>query len=143
MPFEFLDDITVADCALRAWGSSVEEMCRELSVALCTVMVENPSAVQNKTYRKIELEAQELEMLVFGMLDELIYLKDAENLLLRVESVSIERSDTGYRMNAAARGERIDRSRHRMGVDVKAVTLQAFTVEQTERGWQTEVVLDI
>ena len=37
----------------------------------------------------------------------------------------------------------IDAGRHELIVDVKAVTLHRFKVEQTPRGWETLVILDI
>jgi len=44
---------------------------------------------------------------------------------------------------ALACGEEIDRGRHRLVVDVKAVTLFNLRVERDDKGWKATVVLDI
>ena len=46
-------------------------------------------------------------------------------------------------LHATAIGEQLDPQRHQMRVDVKAVTLHRFRVEQTEQGWEAFVILDI
>ena len=46
-------------------------------------------------------------------------------------------------MTAEAYGEVIDRERHELLVDVKAVTMHHFKVEETAEGWTATVVLDI
>ncbi len=47
-----------------------------------------------------------------------------------------------YRLEAEIVGETLDPERHCYGVDVKAVTLYAFTVELRDDGWFARVVLD-
>ena len=44
---------------------------------------------------------------------------------------------------ASAWGEAIDPGRHRLRVDVKAVTLHGFSVQSTTDGWEARVILDI
>ena len=73
-----------------------------------------------------------------------MYFKDAEGLLLRVPEVRISGGDGGaFVLEAEARGEPLDPARHRLQVDVKAVTLHRLRVERTERGWEAFVVLDV
>ena len=43
-------------------------------------------------------------------------------------------------LHATAIGEQLDPQRHQMRVDVKAVTLHRFRVEQTEQGWEAFVI---
>jgi SHS2 domain-containing protein len=40
-------------------------------------------------------------------------------------------------------GERIDRQRHVLVADVKAVTLQGLRVEHTGARWEAQVTLDV
>ena len=55
----------------------------------------------------------------------------------------IRRRDGALVLEAEARGEPLDPLRHRLQADVKAVTLHRLRVEQTARGWEASVVLDI
>jgi len=143
MPYHYLEDIAIADVAFEARGRSLEEMFAASADALLNVMVADPAAVRESEEVNIRLENRDLEMLLFDLLCELVFYKDSRLLLLRVKSASIELLDDNYTLTAVARGERIDPSRHPLTVDVKAVTLHRFTVEETAEGWRSEVVLDI
>jgi SHS2 domain-containing protein len=82
-------------------------------------------------------------MLLFDLLQELIFLKDAERLLLRMRQLEIEEKDEELFLHGIAEGEPLDAERHHQRADVKAVTLHDFSVEQTEGGWKARVLLDI
>jgi len=93
--------------------------------------------------RRIRLEAAEPDLLLHDLLEELVYLKDAESLLLLLDSCRVEQEGGRWLLEAVAIGERIDPERHRLGVDVKAVTWHRFEVSQHDGGWQATVVLDV
>ncbi len=76
-------------------------------------------------------------------LQELIYFKDAERLLLRARDARIEERDEKYFLKAEAAGEPLDAARHHQRADVKAVTLHGFSVEKDDGGWKARVLLDI
>jgi SHS2 domain-containing protein len=143
MPYEFVDELTVADIAFRAWGHDLEETFVAAADAVMNAMVENLDAIQPRATRTLRVEHEALDMLLFNFLQELIYYKDAEQLLLRVPQVRIADDRQPYTLDATAVGEPIDPNRHRMRVDVKAVTLHHFALIQTERGWEATVILDI
>jgi SHS2 domain-containing protein len=82
-------------------------------------------------------------MLLFEFLQELIYYKDAEKLLLRVDELDIREEGRHHVLKGAALGEKLDPGRHHQRADVKAVTLHRFQLEKTERGWEVLVILDI
>jgi SHS2 domain-containing protein len=143
MPFRFLEDIAIADVAFEAKGKTREEMFIAAADALMNVMVADLETVRIAETVTFSLENQALEMLLFNFLNELIFYKDARALLLRVSSVNINLADAHFTLTAEAGGERPDPARHLLAVDVKAVTLHRFRVEETDEGWLAEVVLDI
>lgn len=143
MPYEFLEDVATADIAFRAWGQGLEETFAAAADATINVMVEELDSVQGREEREFNLQNDALDMLLFDFLQELIYYKDSERLLLRVPQIQIEKKDKIYLLRATARGERLDPDRHHTRVDVKAVTLHRFQLEQTDRGWEASVILDI
>jgi SHS2 domain-containing protein len=143
MPYEFLEDVATADIAFRAWGKDVEETFVAAADAVMNVMVEDLDAIQPREERQLTADNEALDMLLFEFLQMLVYYKDAELLLLRVPQVRIAPRDGGYRLEATARGERLDANRHRMRVDVKAVTLHRFSLQQSEGGCEASVILDI
>jgi SHS2 domain-containing protein len=143
MPYEFVDELTVADIAFRAWGRDVEETFVAAADAVLNAMVEDLETIQPQETRVLNVEHEALDLLLFNFLQELVYYKDAEQLLLRVQQLRIADDGQPYTLQATAAGERIDPERHHMQVDVKAVTLHRFALTQTEAGWEAAVVLDI
>jgi SHS2 domain-containing protein len=143
MPYEYMDELTVADMAFRAWGQSLEETFVAAADAVMNAMVEELESIRPQEARTLSLEHEALDLLLFNFLQELIYYKDAEQLLLRIQQLEIPSGQSPYSLQATAVGERIDTGRHAMRVDVKAVTLHHFTLTQTEAGWEATVIVDI
>ena len=77
------------------------------------------------------------------MLNELVFLKDAQRLLLRIESITFSQDKSMHRAQVAAYGEIINPARHRLLIDVKAATLHRLAVEHDDHSWKACVVLDI
>jgi len=143
MPFTFLDDIATSDAAFEATGRTVEELFVAAADATMNVMVADLNTIAKKEFRTIRVEADALDMLLFELLQELIFFKDAERLLLRVPEVRIDSTDDHFVLSAEAYGEELDAQVHDLVVDVKAVTLHRYRVEKTGRGWEAMVILDI
>lgn len=143
MPYRYLDDIATADAAFEAKGATIEEMFTAAADATMNVMVEDLESIQARINKRFDLEADDWEMLLFALLQELIFFKDAERLLLRVLNVEVGEDGSRTRLVAETAGEEIDASRHALIVDVKAVTLHKYCVEQTHEGWKATVILDI
>jgi SHS2 domain-containing protein len=143
MSYRYRDDLTMADVAFEAQGRTLEEMFASAWDATLEVMIEDPSAIQVKLRKDIALEDQSLDLLLCNFLQELIYYKDAEGLLLRLESCRIDAEEEPIRLQAVSVGEPIDPQRHRMGTDVKAVTFHRFSLSKDTDFWRCTVVLDV
>ena len=143
MSYEFLEDIAIADIAFRAWGENLEELFKAAGDATINAMIDNLEAIELKETRTFSLENDALDMLLFNFLQEFIYYKDSELLLLRAQQIQIEEKNGEYHLSAVTQGETLDRDRHEERVDVKAVTLHRFQLEKTDDGWTAMVILDI
>ena len=143
MPYEYLEEFGTADIAFEATGRDLPALFRDAADATTNVMIDNIEAIQSRQTRRIELSNDKLDMLLFDLLQELIFLKDAERLLLRMREVQIGERDENYFVKATAEGELLDAERHHQRADVKAVTLHDFSVERMEGGWKARVLLDI
>jgi SHS2 domain-containing protein len=143
MSYEFLEDIAIADIAFRAWGENLEEVFIAAGDATVNAMIDNLDAIALKETRTFSLENDALDLLLFNFLQEFLYYKDSEQLLLRAQQVQIEEKDGEYHLTAVTQGEMLDCDRHEQGVDVKAVTLHRFQLEKTDDGWTAMVILDI
>src|SRR5438045_6431538 len=129
MPYRYLEEIGTADIAFEATGRDLPELFRAAADATTNVMIDNIEAIQPRETRHIELSNDRLDMLLFDLLQELIFLKDAERLLLRIREVQIDERDEIYVVKATDEGEPVDAERHHQRADGKAVTLHAFSGE--------------
>lgn len=143
MPFKFLEDIATADIAFRAWGKTREEMFASAADAVMRTMIEDLAAIEVRQTKTVRLQSDSLEMLLFEFLQEFIFFKDAEQLLLRPQKIEIHSAQGLFHLDARLAGEVLESKRHPQNVDVKAVTLHRFSVRQTPAGWEASVVLDI
>ena len=143
MPYRFHDEISTADVAFEAWGETLEELFISGAAALLRTMTAAPEQVERQQELDIRLEQDELDLLFFSFLQELIFFKDARKLLLHADRVQIEEREGTFTLEAAVSGEQIDAGRHRLLVDVKAVTLHRFKVAFVGNVWKAVVVLDV
>jgi len=143
MPYQYLEDVGVADIAFVATGRDLSELFTAAADATMNVMIENLNAIEPRETRQIELSNDSIEMLLFDFLQELIYFKDAKRLLLRACETQIEQKGEAYVLKAKVAGERLDDTRHQQRADVKAVTLHGFSVKKRDGGWKAKVLLDI
>ena len=145
MPYRYREDVAIADVAFEAWGATIEEMFVAAADATLNAMVTDLNAIARVDRRTLEAAAEEVDMLLFQLLQELIFYKDAERLLLRVTEVTIEERPGHFLLSAEACGEELDPTRHDLIVDVKAVTLHRFKVEPAAggEGWEAFVILDV
>ena len=135
--FETFDH--TADIGLRVEAASLEELFVEAARGLMSLLVENVDDVRPIAEESISLVGSEVDYLLFDWLNELLFLFESRSLLFGEFVVRID--DAG--LTATMRGEPCDRSRHRMAHEVKAVTYHGLSVDQTESGWRTELILDI
>jgi SHS2 domain-containing protein len=143
MSYEYLEEIGTADIAFEVSGRDLAELFSDAADAMLNVMIDNLEEVQPRETRRIELANDKLDMLLFDLLQELIFFKDAERLLLRVREVQIVEQNENYLFKGMGEGEQLDAERHHQRADVKAVTLHDFFVERTDGGWKARVLLDI
>jgi SHS2 domain-containing protein len=143
VPYKYLEDVGTADIAFEATGRDLPELFTAAADATMNVMIENLNAIEPRETRRIELKNDKIDMLLFDFLQELIYFKDAEQLLLRIREMQIDEKDGHYFLDVATEGERLDIVHHEQRADVKAVTLHNFQVEKIDGGWKASVLLDI
>ncbi|HZT81865.1 MAG TPA: archease [Gemmataceae bacterium] len=128
-----------ADLGLRARAPDLDALFAEAAVALFEAVVEDLSAVRPLQAVQVELAGDDLACLLFDWLKELLYRFDAEHLLFSRFEVHVR--DSG--LAGTAWGEPLDRSRHELLHEVKAITYHGLRVERTADGWLAEVIVDI
>lgn len=135
--FETFDH--TADIGLRVTAATLEELFVEAARGLTSLLVENIDDVRPSLTETIRLVGSETDYLLFDWLNELLFRFETRRLLCCEFVVRL--SDQG--LEATIRGEPSDPARHRLAHEVKAITYHGLSVQQTESGWQTELILDI
>lgn len=128
-----------ADLGLRISNDSLEGLFVDAARGMFSLIVPELPSVELRETVPITLNADASDYLLFDWLNELLYLFDAQRLLLAGFEVTLDENG----LSALAQGEVYDPSRHRLEHEVKAITYHDLTLEQTAKGWQAELIVDI
>ena len=139
--FCFVEGAT-SDLAFTASGESLSEVFHAAAAALLAATVERPEAVRPRRVRSLHFTDTDLELLLLRFLNELIYLRDAEGLVLQPARVAC-RADGQIELAAELAGELLDPVRHGLACDVKAATAHGLSLTRTGDAWQASVTLDV
>jgi SHS2 domain-containing protein len=143
MSWRFVDDLSVSDAGFEAEGAGLPELFQSAVDATLEVMVGDPARLRRRRSVHVRLEASDPAGLLFDLLQEVIYRKDAEGLFLRLADAAVTERGKRCVLDATLAGETLDRRRHGPGTDVKAVTLHRFEVVERAGRWRASVVLDV
>ena len=141
LDYEFVEGAT-SDLAFVARGETLEGAFAAAAEALLAATLDDPASVEEQERRRLVFDEPDLELLLLRFLNELVYLRDAEELLLHAGRLRIERNDRA-RLDAELWGEPIQPERHPLASEVKAVTAHALHVRATPHGWEASVTLDV
>jgi len=137
--YEFLTH--TADIKFCAWGDTLEEAFGAAACALLESMTKEH--IKPKVKKSVGVDGDDLESLLYNFLEEIIYLVDAENLIIGgVENMEISKEDVGgYILKCDLLGD--DAQNYDIGEHIKAVTYNDMEIKEGERGWEITVVLDV
>jgi tRNA nucleotidyltransferase (CCA-adding enzyme) len=128
-----------ADVGIRGMGPTREEAFEQAAVAL-TAVITNPSKVSAVEEVGVKCSAPDDELLLVDWLNGLLYEMGTRQMLFSRFEVKID----GSELVGRAWGEKIDVSRHRPVVEVKAATYTELSVRQDEQGaWVAQCVVDV
>ena len=128
-----------ADLGLRVRAADLDTLFAEAAEALFAAAVEDLSTVQPLQRYDVRLTGDDRVYLLFDWLNELLYQYDTRHLLFSRFEVQV----TNDGLIGSAWGEPLDRSRHELQHEVKAITYHGLKVEPVNGGWLAEVIVDI
>jgi SHS2 domain-containing protein len=128
-----------ADLGLRVRAADLNELFAEAGTALFAAIVDGIDTVRPDQPVDIHIEGTDLEYLLFDWLRELLYRFDAEHMVFSRFDVTVE----GGGLSAMSWGERLDRTRHVLSHEVKAITYHGLSVSEEGSEWVAEVIVDI
>jgi SHS2 domain-containing protein len=128
-----------ADLGLRVRAADLDTLFVEAAQCMFSAIVEDLATVRPLQKIDITLQGDEIDFLLFDWLRQLLYHFDAEHLLFGKFEVHV--TDAG--LTASAWGEPLDRARHNLEHEVKAITYHGLRVENLGNEWEAEVIVDI
>ena len=128
-----------ADVGLHIRGADGAQLFAEAGLGLFSLVCELDTVEERERY-ELAGEADGVEELLVGWLNDLVYLFEGEGVVCRRIEFP-EWSPTGYR--AELHGEPADPVRHGVRGVVKAATYHGLSVTHDEGGWDARVILDV
>lgn len=116
-----------ADMMVKATGSTLEECFGNAAFALFDQTVDL-SGIGTSEEIDISVSGIDDEDRLYSFLAEMLFIEDADNLILKEFEVRFE----GDNVLCKARGERLDRSKHRLRSEIKAVTYHNMNIDRDE-----------
>jgi SHS2 domain-containing protein len=126
-----------ADICIKAHGKTISEAFENAAVGMFDIITDN-SKIGIVGQYNIKLEAPDLEQLLVDWLSELLFLNSAKNLVFGSFKVSIDENH----LSAQVFGEEYDKYKHKMGIEIKAVTYHMLEVKDTEP-FYVKILFDI
>ena len=131
-----------ADVGLRVTGDDLDDLFRTAAEGVFDYIVVNRDAVRVASREPVEVRADEPAELLVIWLNELIFRCETRHSLYTMFDVRV--ADDGLSLRGEIGGEPIDRDRHVLDHEVKAVTHHARDLRRGDKGgWVAEVILDI
>lgn len=140
--FKILSDLTWADIAFEAYGKNYDELFNNAAEATFAQMVDLKT-VKPKEKKLITLSSDTIQGLLFDFLSELVYMKDTFYMLFNKFDSKVKESKGKFELKADLFGEEINLKRHKLGVDVKAVTWHLFQIKKEKSLYVSTIVLDV
>ena len=122
---------------LVAYGKSLAEAFANAAYGLFSLIVE-PNKIKEKESRKVTVQAQDAEGLLFNWINELIYIFEVERLLFKSFNIT---EFTGQSLEATCWGEKYDPCRHQLKTGVKSATYHMLKVDGEKN--RVQVIFDV
>ena len=126
-----------ADIGLRANGETLVEAFANAAIGMFSLMSELDKVGETQS-RQIDIEADDIEGLLFEWLNSLLYRFDVEMLLFKRFDI-IELEDK--KLSAICYGEKYDASRHSLRMGVKSATYHQLEVDREKN--RVQVIFDV
>ncbi|WP_435007326.1 archease [Tundrisphaera lichenicola] len=130
-----------ADVGLRVRGDSLDDLFRTAAEGLFDYVVANRIEVQVRQVEVLTLASDSTTDLLADWLAELIFRSETQHVLFTRFDVRV--AADGLSLTAEVGGEAIDRDRHTLDHEVKAVTRHGLSLEFVDGAWVAEMILDI
>ena len=130
-----------SDVGFEAYGNTLEELFANAAIATYSFMTDvDEIEEEEEGEREIEIKSEDLYSLMFDWLDEMIFMFEAESLVMKKFDIDVNSTD--FRIVGTCIGDKFDPYKHDSGIIIKAVTYNMMEIKRNEI-WHARVVLDV
>jgi SHS2 domain-containing protein len=133
--FELIEH--TADMGLAAYGKTLAEAFANAAYGMFSIIAELDD-VKEKDTRRIEINGDDKEGLLFEWLNSLLYYFDVEGLLFKKFDI-IEFDER--KLRADCKGEKYDPKRHHLKTGIKSATYYMLEVDKAKN--RVQVIFDV
>jgi SHS2 domain-containing protein len=135
--YEILDH--TADIGLKAYGENLSEAFSNAAKGMFDIITDK-SEIDTIGEYEVHLKAPDLEQLLVDWLSELLFLNTANNLVFGFFKVKVNKKKCT--LIAHVFGEKYNITKHKIGVEIKAVTYHILEVRK-KKPIYVQVLFDI
>lgn len=128
-----------SDLGIEASGPTIREAFEQAALGLMAVIAEM-AGLDAVEERRVVVEAQDYGNLLVRWLSEILYLYDGEDYLLKAANIE---TISPTKLTARLSGEKYQPEKHRLKLDVKAVTYHQLSVKTSDDTATVRVFFDI
>ena len=142
--FRYIDH--TADIQSQSWGRSLEEAFSQSALSLMAIITPNLNKITPEIKKKVKIEAEDKEALLFDFLSELLFIFDVDELVfkkIKIMHIQNVEGSSNYELEALLEGEKFDKSKHEIGTEVKAITYSFMEIIENKEKVEIKVVFDI
>ena len=137
--FNYPEGGPTADLLVEARGATLGEAFSYLALGMFDTITPL-DGISEKEEFSLDAKGQDLESLLFNLMDEFLYWNDVEFLVPK--KIKIELDLENFTASAKCIGERFSSETHEVGIAVKAVTFHMMDIRKVDDDWIVRMVFD-
>ncbi|MCX7785586.1 MAG: archease, partial [candidate division WOR-3 bacterium] len=128
-----------SDLGVEIYGKDLAELFANGLFAIFDNILDLKS-VEIKENRAINISSSSLEELFFDWFRELLFIFATEYFVAKeVKDIKIENNQ----LFAIIAGEKFDKNRHQVKIEIKTPTYHMFNIQKTDEGYKATVIFDV
>ncbi|MEK6847100.1 MAG: archease [Nanoarchaeota archaeon] len=126
-----------SELKLKIYGKRLEEIFENCALAFSDIISRGKKVKKNKI-KEIEISGKDFESLMYNFIEELIYLLDAENLIVSSAKVKVDKN----KLNADIYCDSADNYKN-LDYIKSATYAEMYIRQKKDKTWEAQVVVDV
>lgn len=137
MRYKYLNH--TSDLGVEIYGKNLDELFSNGLFAIFDNILDLET-VEVKEIKEIHIASQSLEELLFDWFRELLFIFATEFFVAKeVKEIKLENNQ----LFAIIAGEKFDKNRHRVKIEIKTPTYHMFSIQKNDAGYKATVIFDV